>query len=79
MRNSFDPFGVLYTFKISVNYPFTGPKFGVDYISDKYTMIYSNLNASKKAPIIDGKQMKGVFYFVPAVGKLCCGISVCTV
>ena len=47
MRTSLDPFGVLYVFKCSISLPFTLPKYTVDWISDKYTLIFSNLMASK--------------------------------
>lgn len=47
MRTSLDPFGVLYVFKMTVSLPFILPKYAIDYISDKYTLIFSNLNASK--------------------------------
>jgi NRPS condensation-like uncharacterized protein len=47
MRTSLNPFGVLYVFKTSISLPFTLPKYTVDWISDKYTLIFSNLMASK--------------------------------
>ena len=78
MRTSLDVFGVLEVFNISVNLPFTLPRFSIDYLSDKYTIIYSNLNASKIPYVFDGKKQLGQFYFVPAVAKICCGISLCT-
>ena len=43
MRSSLGPFGVLYTFYISISLPFILPKFAIDYLSDKYTFIFSNL------------------------------------
>jgi hypothetical protein len=42
-------------------------------------MIYSNLNASKDVFEYEGKKFLSAFYFVPAVGKLCCGVSIVTV
>jgi len=79
MRTSLDVFGVLQVFNFSVHLPFTLPRFGMDFISDKYTIIYSNLNASKVPYVFDGRRMFDQFYFVPACAKICCGISVCTV
>lgn len=79
MRTSLDVFGVLQVFNVSVNLPFTLPRHLVDFISDKYTIIYSNLNMSKIPLVLDGKKQVGQFYFVPAVGKICCGISLCTI
>ena len=48
LKNSLDPFGFLNVFRLSVNLPFTFPRIGVDWIANKYTFIWSNINASKK-------------------------------
>lgn len=78
LRSSLDPFGYLNFFRIAVNLPFTLPKVGVDFISDKYSIIFSNLNATKIPLVFDGKKQTGGFYFVPCVGKLSCGVSLAT-
>ena len=70
MKNSLAPFGVYSSFRITTNLPYRLPKFAIDLISDKFTMIYSNLNASKKPIIFCGHTSKGQFYFVPSPGKL---------
>ena len=59
MRTSLDVFGVLEVFRVSVNFPFTIPRLAIDYLSDKYTLIYSNLNASKIPYVFDGKKQLG--------------------
>ena len=41
------PFGVLNTFYISISLPFILPKFAIDFLSDKYTLIFSNLSAKR--------------------------------
>jgi hypothetical protein len=74
-----DPFGVLYVFKTSINLPFILPKYCIDFISDKYTLVFSNLNACKIPYKWDGKTSVGQFYFVPCIGKLSFGVSLCTV
>lgn len=79
LRNSLVANGVKSAFNLSVNLPFTLSKFVLDFFSDKPTLIYSNLFASKVDVELDGKQFKGAWYFVPCVGKICCGISFCTV
>ena len=56
MRTSLDPFGVLYTFYMSISFPFTLPKYAIDFLSDKYTFIFSNLQATKVRYVFDGKQ-----------------------
>lgn len=78
LKNSLEPFGALYFFKICVNLPFTIPKLLVDFLSDKYTLVFSNLNCSKIPFEFDGKKQTGGFYFVPCVGKLNCGVSLVT-
>jgi hypothetical protein len=79
MRTSLDVFGVYETFNISVNLPFTLPRLALDFLSNKYTLIYSNVHASKVPWVFDNKKILDSFYFVPAVAKICCGISVITV
>ena len=79
MRTSLDPFGILYVFKVCVSLPFTLPQFTVNFLSDKYTLIFSNLNASKIPYNWNGLESKGQFYFVPCIGKLSFGVSICTV
>ena len=78
MRKSLDVYGTYEVFSMSVNLPFTLPRTGLDYISDKYTLIYSNLNASKIPYVINGHKQLGQFYFVPAGALICSGISLCT-
>jgi len=56
MRSSLDVYGVLEIFNISVNLPFILPRFAVDFLSNKTTLIYSNLNASKIPYVMDGKK-----------------------
>lgn len=56
LRNSFDVFGVFEVFRISVNLPFTLPRVSLDFLSSKYTAIFTNVNASKKAYVVGGKK-----------------------
>ena len=79
MRSSLDIFGVLEVFRVSVGLPFTLPRLAIDFLSDKYTIIYSNLNGSKVPYVFDGRKQLGQFYYVPACGLLCCGISLSTI
>ena len=59
MRTSLSPFGTLEFFRICVNLPFIIPKFTVDFLSDKYTMIFSNLNACKVNYVFNGLESRG--------------------
>lgn len=42
-------------------------------------MVFSNLFASKKRLVLDGKKLTGCFYYVPCPGQLCVGVSVIVV
>jgi len=59
LKTSFNPFGVLYATKLTVCLPFTMPKLMADDMTKKFTMVYTNLNASKKRYSFDEKKMKG--------------------
>lgn len=47
LKTSFNPFGVLYATKLTVSLPFNLPKLLGDDLTRKFTMVYTNLNASK--------------------------------
>ena len=79
LKRSLTPFGNFMVFRITTNLPYCFPKILVDFVSNKYTMIYSNLNASKKPLMMGGQASKGNFYFVPAPGKLGMGVSIVTI
>ena len=55
IRTSLGPFGALYAFLMLVNHPFTMPKYLLDFVSNKYHMLFTNLNASKTPYVWDGK------------------------
>lgn len=78
LRNSLDVYGVFEVFRISVNLPFTLPRANLDFLSSKYTAIFTNVNASKKAYVVNGKKQLGVFFFVPGVGMINTGFSILT-
>lgn len=79
MKSSLNPFGVLFATKMTVCFPFTLPKFFAEDMTRKFTIVYSNLMASRKNYVFDGKQVKGVFFFAPGVGKLGTGVSILTI
>jgi hypothetical protein len=78
LRNSPDPYGMFEFFSILVNLPFIIPSFGVHFMANKFTLVYSNLNATKIEFVWDGKKQVGQYYFPPAIGTLCCGVSLST-
>lgn len=79
LKGSLMPFGVLYSTKISVSLPFLLPKMMLDDLTDKYSIVYSNLNASKNSYWFDGKKNLHHFFVAPGVGKLTTGVALCTV
>ena len=56
LRTSLKPFGTLAAFKLEVNLPYTLPKYINNFISDKFHLLFSNLNASKIPYNFDGKK-----------------------
>ena len=79
MKNSLAPFGVYTCCRIATNIPYRLSKFVTDLYTDKYTMIYSNLNANKKRIIFSGHDSQGQFYFAPFPGKAGMGVSIVTI
>ena len=78
MRASLGPFGVFSAFHVVTLLPFMFPRLAIFLISSKYTMIYSNLNASKIPYVFDGKKSLGSFFYVTSPGKIGMGASICT-
>lgn len=78
LRTSMMPFGYLNTFAVSNSLPFTLPKHNVDFFSDKYTLVFSNLNSSKIRYNFNGKKQVGAYYFVPTIGRISFGVSIVT-
>lgn len=79
LKRSLLPFGNFTVFRITTNLPFCFPNIMVNFVSNKHTMIYSNLNASKKPLMMGGQASKGNFYFVPSPGKMNMGVSIVTI
>ena len=78
LKNSLQPFGVLYSTKISVMFPYKMGKMVVDDLSGKLSMVYSNLQAAKKPFVFDGKKLHRHFFVAPGVGKLYTGMGFAT-
>lgn len=79
LKKSLLPFGNYMVFRITTNLPFCFPNVLINFVSNKHTMIYSNLNASKKPLLMGGQPSKGNFYFVPSPGKINMGVSIVTI
>ena len=54
------------------------PKYVIDFLTNKFTTVFSNSNVSRVPMVFDGKSQLGLFYFVPVMGKLNSGICVIT-
>jgi len=79
LKNSLAPFGTLFATKMTSCLPFTLPKVLADDLTKNFTIVYSNLLASKKEYSFDGKKMIGVFFYPPGNGQLATGFSILTV
>ena len=67
VKNSLTPYCSMAMINFSSSLPYTLAKTCTDDITDKYSLIFSNLNASKKAFKVAGKTQLGQFIFVPGV------------
>lgn len=76
IKYSLDIFGVYETFNMTVNLPFTLSKTGLDFLSTKFTCIYSNINASTRVVNWAGYQQTGGFFYVPSVCYLTTGVTI---
>jgi hypothetical protein len=47
LKSSLDPFGVLYLFRVTVNLPFFFPKIAIDFVSNKFAIIFSNSHMTR--------------------------------
>ena len=47
--------------------------------TNKFSLIYTNLNASKESYSFDGKKDVGNYFLVPGYGTICSGVSLCTI
>lgn len=79
LKSSLNPFAVLFATKITVTLPFLLPKILAEDLTRKFTIVYSNLLASKKVYEFDGKKMLGTFFYPPGNGRLGTGFSILTV
>ena len=79
LKSSLMPFGVLMSTQISMWFPFLIPKLLLDDLTGKYSIVYSNLNASRKGYEFNGKKMIGHYFLTPGFGQLHNGISILTI
>ena len=78
LKNSLDPFGVLYLFAISIYLPFVLPRIAINLISNKFALTYSNTNLTKIPLDFDGKKSHGAFYIANTPGLQSCSFTLCT-
>lgn len=75
LKSSLMPFGVVMTTRLAMMLPYALPKFLVNDLTDKYSIVFSNVCTAKGEMIWNGKKMESHFVIPPGVGKLYSGIS----
>lgn len=79
LKGSLDPFGVVMATRLTVMTPFNIPMFLMNDITNKYTLVFSNLQASKKPYVYDGKKVLAHYCIAPGVAKLYTCVGFCSV
>lgn len=77
-KGSLIPFGSIYANVMQNNLPYNFAKYVMADNAKKFTLIYSNLNASKILYYWDNKKLLGQFFFVPGCSEINTGIGLCT-
>ena len=70
LKSSLGMFGVLYATKMTVCLPFTMPKFLSEDLTRKFTLIFTNVLASKQPYTFDNKKMISISVLAPGNGKI---------
>ena len=63
-----EPFSQLALFNIINSLPYDLYRWALDQVTDKTTLLYSNVNASKVPYVWDGKECTRLFYIANSVG-----------
>lgn len=79
LKTSLMPFGILYLTKIPALFPFGLPKMIQRDLTNKFSIIYTNLNASTLPYSFDGKRDTTHYFLVPGYGRVSTGFSICTI
>ena len=77
IKNSLTPYCSMAMINFSSNLPYTLSRIATDDICDKFSLIVSNLNASKKPYRWAGKSQLGQFIFVPGICKIYMTVGFC--
>jgi len=79
LKGSLVPFGSIYSNVLLQNQlPYDLARYIMGDNAKKFTLIYSNLNASKILYNWDNKKLLGQFFFVPGCSAIQTGIGLCT-
>ena len=78
LKNSLDPFGILYLFTVTVNLPFFFPKLMINHLTNKCSLVFSNTYCTKIPLNFDGKKGHGGYYFASTPGVNSCSFTLCT-
>ena len=79
LKTSLQPFGILYLTKIPMMLPFCLPKMLLTDVTEKFSIIYTNLNASTQSYCFDGKKDLEHYFLVPGFGNVSTGFSICSI
>lgn len=72
------PFGILYMTKFPALLPFLLPKYVQKDLTNKFSIIYTNLNSTTQPLCFDGKYDIEHYFLVPGYGNVSTGFSICT-
>jgi WS/DGAT C-terminal domain len=73
------PFGPIYSGSVAMNLPFLLPKFVMGDLTRKYSLIFTNVNASKINYVWDGKKTSDFFVMANGCHKVYTTVSILTV
>ena len=79
LKTSLMPFGILYLTKIPAMLPYGLPKLVLQDLTKKFSVIYTNLNASTQCYHFDGKKDLEHYFLVPGYGRVSTGFAICTI
>lgn len=78
LKRSMRPYGSLYAFNVLANMPYLLPRYLLLFLTHKYHMFFTNLQATKTELVWMGKKQTGSFYYCTGVCNTNCAMSFCT-
>ena len=78
LKRSMRPYGSLYAFNCIANLPYQFPRYMLRFLTSKYHIFFTNLQATKTELVWMGKKQTGSFYYCSGVQNVNCAMSFCT-